>query len=341
MTITAVAEGLSEPWSLGFLPDGGFLVTERGGRLLRYPAAGGGPVEVSGLPAVFATGQGGLLDVLVPRDHAQTGEIFLSFAAASAGGGGTALLRARLDGSALSDPVVIWTMSDPTGSPVHFGGRIVEAMDGTLFLTTGDRGEGMPAQDPGRHRGKIIRVARDGSIPADNPAIPGAPPEVWSLGHRNPQGATLDGEGRLWASEHGAQGGDEVNLVQPGRNYGWPVITYGRDYDGSRIGEGTAKTGMEQPAHYWDPSIAPSGHMIYSGKLWPGWAGDHFIGSLKFDMISRLDPDRWGEGGWSEERIAAPQTGRVRDIREAPDGSIWFLSVNDGAVYRMAPSGQP
>lgn len=339
VSISAMATGLSEPWSIAFLPDGGFLVTERDGRLLRFGADGRGMQEIAGLPAVFAEGQGGLFDVVVLRDFAQSGEIALSYARPSDGGGGTALAIARLDGTTLSDLRVIWSMNGPTASGVHFGGRVIEAMDGTLFLTTGDRGEGMPAQDPGGQRGKVIRIARDGTVPADNPAIPGAAPEVWSLGHRNPQGATLDGQGRLWVSEHGAQGGDEVNLVLPGRNYGWPVITFGRNYDDSPIGEGTSKPGLEQPMHYWDPSIAPSGHMIYSGKLWPDWAGDHFIGSLKFDYLARLDPDAQGKGGWAEERLSAPETGRVRDVREAPDGSIWFLSVIDGAVYRIAPEG--
>jgi glucose/arabinose dehydrogenase len=340
LEVTRMASGLEEPWSLAFLPDGSFLVTERDGRLRHVAAGGGEGVEVLGLPPVFARGQGGLFDVLVPRDFAETGELLFSFAYPAGGGaGGTALAAARLEGDDLRDFHVLWAMPEVSGEGRHFGGRLVEAADGTIFLTIGDRGtgpEGMEAQDPARREGKVVRLNRDGTVPADNPFADGPAPEVYALGHRNPQGATLDPEGRLWVSAHGAQGGDEIDLVLPGVNYGWPVVTYGRDYDGSPIGEGTTKPGMEPPAHYWDPSIAPSGHMIYSGRLWPEWAGDHFIGSLKFDYIARMDPDTPGPGGWAEERLAAPETGRVRDVREAPDGSIWFLSVYEGAVYRIA-----
>ncbi|MEZ5912081.1 MAG: PQQ-dependent sugar dehydrogenase [Paracoccaceae bacterium] len=219
----------------------------------------------------------------------------------------------------------------------HFGARIVEAPDGALFLTVGDRGEPDLAQDFGRDNGAVLRVTRNGDIPADNLfASSWSAPRVFSKGHRNPQGAALDGEGRLWIVEHGAQGGDELNRVEAGRNYGWPAISYGLNYDGSKIGVGTEKAGMEQPEHYWDPSIAPSGLAVYSGRMIPQWAGDFLVGSLKFDMIARLDAD----AGMVEERLSAPETGRVRDVREAPDGSIWFLSVYDGAVYRMAPAGK-
>ena len=218
----------------------------------------------------------------------------------------------------------------------HFGSRVVEAPDGTLFLTIGDRGDADQAQNLATHNGTVLRLNRDGSVPADNPflGLDGAQPEIWSYGHRNAQGAALDGQGRLWVVEHGARGGDEVNRVERGANYGWPVIAYGRHYSGAKIGEGTAKPGMEQPAHYWDPSIAPSGMVVYSGRLWPQWRGDIFVGSLKFDYISRLDGARVTE----VEQIEAPQTGRVRDIREAPDGSLWFISVGDGAVYRLSPA---
>ena len=185
------------------------------------------------------------------------------------------------------------------------------------------------------HNGSVVRINRDGSVPADNPFVgtAGARPEIWSYGHRNPQGATLGPDGRLWLNEHGARGGDEVNVIRKGANYGWPVIAYGRHYSGLKIGEGTAKPGMEQPETFWDPSIAPSGMMIYSGKLWPEWAGDIFVGSLKFDYISRLEGNPLRE----VERISGPETTRVRDVREAPDGSIWFLSVGERAVYRLTP----
>ena len=183
--------------------------------------------------------------------------------------------------------------------------------------------------------GSIIRINRDGTVPDDNPFVgqSGRQPEIWSYGHRNPQGMALDMRGQLWAHEHGAQGGDEVNLIRKAANYGWPVIAYGRHYSGDKIGEGTAKAGMEQPAMFWDPSIAPSGMMVYSGRLWPAWRGDIFVGSLKFDYIARLDTDR----SFAEEKLEAVEMIRVRDVREAPDGSIWFLSVGEGAVFRMAP----
>lgn len=335
VTIAPVARGLTEPWSIGFLPDGGVLVTERDGRLLLLRDGQATPVR--GVPEVAANGQGGLLDVMVPRDFAQSREVFLSHARPQGRGAGTALAVGRLseDGSRLEDVRTIFEIARGTSGGRHFGSRIVEAPDGTIFLTVGDRGDDDAAQDLGRHNGSVIRLNRDGSVPADNPFVgrPGAQPEIWSYGHRNPQGAALDLDGNLWVNEHGARGGDEVNRVRRGANYGWPVIAYGRHYSGARIGEGTAKDGMEQPALYWDPSIAPSGMVIYSGRLWPEWRGDIFVGSLKFDYISRVDGDALRE----VERIEGPQTIRVRDIREAPDGSLWFLSVGEGAVYRMTP----
>lgn len=339
--VETMAEGLDEPWSLAFLPDGRFLVTERGGRLGLYPAAGGEGRPVAGLPEVFARGQGGLFDVLVPRDFAQSRELLISYAGVFPEGGATVLAAARLDGDRLEGLHVLWQMAGPTGAGVHFGGRLAELADGTLLLSIGERGEFDPAQDPAAARGKVLRLNRDGSAPADNPFPQGPIPQIFTLGHRNPQGLTVDAGGTIWEREHGARGGDEINRLRPGANYGWPVIAYGVNYDGSPIGRGRAAPGMEQPAHYWDPSIAPSGHMVYSGRLWPGWAGDHFLGSLKFDYLARLDPDSPGPGGWAEERIASPATGRVRDVREAPDGAIWMISVGRGAVYRLTPAPGP
>jgi glucose/arabinose dehydrogenase len=211
---------------------------------------------------------------------------------------------------------------------------VVEAPDGSLFLTIGDRGDRDAAQDLGRHNGSVIRVLPDGRVPADNPFVgtAGALPEIWSYGHRNPQGAGLDLNGALWVAEHGAQGGDEVNAVKKGANFGWPVISYGRHYSGARIGEGTARAGMEQPEFYWDPSMAPSGLLVYDGDAFPQWRGDMFVGSLKFDYISRLSGDPLRE----VEQIRTPETSRVRDIVAGPDGTIWFVSAGDGAVYQMS-----
>ena len=333
-----MARGLDTPWGLAFLPGGAFLVTERDGALFHFDSARR-KTKISGVPKVYAWGQGGLMDVEAARDFPKTREIFLTFAKRhSRGGGGTALAVAALsaDNRKLENVRVIFEMASPSRGGRHFGSRVVEAPDGTLYLTLGERGDPDTAQDLSLHNGKIIRIRRDGSVPPDNPLIgrAGARPEIWSWGHRNPQGAALDAAGALWAVEHGARGGDEINRVRKGANYGWPVISYGRHYSGAKIGVGVAKEGMEQPDFYWDPSIAPSGMAIYSGRLWPAWRGHFFVGSLKFDHISRLDP----AGGFREvERMAFPETGRVRDVREAPDGALWFLSEERGAVYRVRP----
>ncbi len=334
--ITRMAAGLDEPWGLAFLPEGGFLVTERDGRLNLYGPQGGTPLAlVDGLPDVAVIGQGGLMDILVPRDFRQSREILLSYATTQDGGGvGTALGVGRLseDGTRLDGFRMLFQMEPGSSGGRHFGSRMVEAPDGTIYLTIGDRGTGMSAQDMSRHEGSVVRLTRDGAPAAGAPLGAGALPELVSKGHRNPQGAALDAEGRLWVVEHGAQGGDELNRVEAGRNYGWPLISFGKDYDDSPIGTGTAAPGLEQPAHFWDPSIAPSGLMIHSGQMFPDWKGDIFTGSLKFDYIARLDPDR----NYAEERIEASVTGRVRDVREGPDGAIWFLSVTEGAVFRIA-----
>lgn len=339
MVVTAVVSGLEEPWAIAFLPDGSFLVTEREGQL--GLVSGSALTPVSGLPPVFASGQGGLLDVMVPADFATTREVWLTFATPVSGGGATAVGKGRLseDGTRIEGFETVFT-AEPYGGGRHFGARLVEGADGSVYLTTGDRGtgpEGMEAQDPTIAAGKVIRLRRDGT-PAT--ALPGWKEGVFSRGHRNIQGAALDLSGRLLTVEHGAQGGDELNAPEEGRNYGWPVISYGQDYGGGAIGEGTAKEGMEQPLHVWDPSIAPSGLMVYAGTLIPDWKGDIFLGSLNSDFLGRLDPDSPGPGGLAEERIAAPETGRVRDVVEGPDGAIWFLSVHDGAVYRLAPEGR-
>ncbi|MBA3910321.1 MAG: hypothetical protein C0524_10670 [Rhodobacter sp.] len=339
MTVTPMATDLEEPWAIEFLPDGGFLITERAGVLKLFSSPLAKAVAVVGLPNVEVDGQGGLLDLMLPRDFVTSREVWLTYAVAQEGGSGTAVGKGRLsdDGSILQGFVQLFEMPAGSSGGRHFGARLVEATDGTIFATLGDRGtgpDGMQAQDPLEGEGKVIHLNRDGT-PATR--LDGALPGVYSLGHRNPQGATLDLDGRLLVAEHGARGGDELNAPEEGRNYGWPVITYGRDYNGLSIGEGTAKEGLEQPLHYWDPSIAPSGLMVYSGALVPAWRGDVFFGSLNSDFLGRLDPDTPADTGFAEERIATPETGRVRDVVEAPDGSVWFLSVANGTAYRMAP----
>ena len=337
LIVTKVEDGFDEPWALGFLPDGGFLVTERAGDL--WLVNGGHRSRVRGVPDVVAKGQGGLLDILVPRDFATSREIYLTYSKRQPNGIGTALGRGTLtrDGRRLTGFETIFEMTPSSGGGRHFGSRLVEAPDGLIFMTIGERGDRPAAQDTMRHNGSILRVTRDGLWAPGNPfAGPqDGLPEIWSFGHRNPQGMALDLQGNLLAVEHGARGGDEVNRIRKGANYGWPVIAYGRHYSGGSIGEGTHKEGMEQPDYYWDPSIAPSGMMVYSGKLWPKWRGDIFVGSLKFDYISRLTNTAQIR---EVERLSGDQTGRVRDVREAPDGTIWFLSVIDGAVYRISPN---
>ena len=336
MEITAVARDLDEPWAIGFLPDQSVLVTERAGRLWRL--IGQDRHEITGLPEIVVEGQGGLLDVMVPQDFETSREIWLTYAAEGRGGAATALGKGRLseDFRRLEDFRTLFIGEGYRGGR-HFGARVIEAPDGTVFLTTGERGtgpRGLQAQDPALVAGKVIHLNRDGT-PASHRA--GWLPGVHSLGHRNIQGAAFATDGRLLTVEHGARGGDELNSIKPGANYGWPVITYGVDYTFLPIGEGTAKPGMEQPLHYWDPSIAPSGLLIYSGALIPDWTGDIFTGSLNSGFISRLDPDTPADTGFAEEQIVGEETGRVRDIVESPDGEIWFLSVLDGALYRLRP----
>jgi glucose/arabinose dehydrogenase len=340
--IAPVAENLDVPWAIAFLPGGGALVTLRDGALMRLGPRGGAE-PVSGVPAVEASGQGGLLDVMIPRDFAQSRAVFLSFAKRQGNGAGTALASARLaqDGRSLTDLRVIFEMAPGSRGGRHFGSRIVELRDGTLALTIGDRGNDRLAQDLSRHEGKVVRIRRDGSVPADNPFVgrAGALPEIWSWGHRNPQGAALDAQGRLWVSEHGPRGGDEVNLVQRGANYGWPRVTHGVSYSGLPISSRTSAPEYADPAHVWVPSIAPSGHAICSGRMFPAWRGHHLIGSLNSSLIAVLDPSGRSAAGWAETRIATRETVRVRDVREAPDGSIWFSAENAGAIFRMAAPG--
>ena len=334
LKVDRVVSGLDAPWSMGFLPGGGFLVTERDGNL-RHFREDGTQSNITGLPDIAAAGQGGLLDVLIPRDFAQTREVLFSYAKPQGRGEGTALAAGTLnaDGTALENTRVLFEIEEGSNGGRHFGSRLVEAPDGTIFMTVGDRGDRPSAQDRSNHNGTVLRLNRDGSVPADNPFVgqDGIQPEIWSFGHRNPQGAALDASGQLWVNEHGARGGDEVNRVERGANYGWPVISYGRHYSGLPIGEGQAKEGLVQPVHYWDPSIAPSGMMIYTGEMFPEWQGNLFVGSLKFDLISRLSPE-----GEELEQIQGDETARVRDIRQAPDGSIWVMSVGNGAIYRVS-----
>ncbi|MEO1773536.1 MAG: PQQ-dependent sugar dehydrogenase [Pseudomonadota bacterium] len=338
--VTRLVSGLDIPWAVAPLPEGGALITERDGRLLHFDAQWRRKT-VAGVPEVAASGQGGLLDITLAADFATTGTLFLTYSEPAGRGARTAMAAARLseDRSSLEDVTVLFQQEPALRGGRHFGSRVVEAADGTLFVTTGDRGDRPLAQDPQGHVGKVVRIARDGSVPEDNPFADGesALPEIWSIGHRNIQGATLDEEGRLWTLSHGARGGDEVNLAEAGKNYGWPVISYGRHYSGLSIGEGTAQEGMEQPKFYWDPSIAPSGMVAYTGDAIPAWRGDLFVGALKFDYIARLERD--GDRILGEEKLFEDIYPRIRDVVMGPDGTLWFLSEGEGALYSVSAAG--
>jgi glucose/arabinose dehydrogenase len=338
-----VAKGLEHPWSLAFLPDGRMLVTERPGRM-RYVAANGKlSAPIRGVPKVDARDQGGLLDVIVDPDFKTNQTIYFSYAEPRPKGNGTAVARARLDGEQLRDLKVIWRMKPDLESTKHFGSRIVYGRDGTLFITTGERSilEGRKqAQWLTSAFGKIIRIYPDGRVPDDNPFVgrKDALPEIWSYGHRNIQAAAINPEtGALWEVEHGTRGGDEIDVVEKGKNYGWPVIAYGIEYDGKKIGEGiTQKAGMEQPIYYWDPVIAPSGMAFYTADLFPAWKGSLFIGGLAPEYVARLTLD--GNRVVGEERLLEGRA-RFRDVRVGPDGAIYLLTdERNGELIKLVPS---
>ncbi len=337
-----LTEGLNHPWSLAFLPDGRMLVTERIGRLrIVLPDGRLDPQPVAGLPSIRQYGQGGLLDVALHPDFARNRRVYFSFAERGAGGYGTAVAFGELNGHRLENVQVIFRQLPKTAKTYHFGSRLVFDREGHLFITLGDRGDRMSAQDLSRHAGSLIRIFPDGQVPPDNPFVgrKNARPQIWSYGHRNMQGAALHpATGRLWTHEHGPQGGDELNIPEAGKNYGWPVITYGREYvTGRPIGEGTHKPGMEQPIYYWVPSIAPSGMAFYTGDRFPAWRGDLFIGSLKFRLLVRVRLD--GDKVLHEERMLADALGRIRDVRQGPDGLLYLLTdADNGRLVRLRPA---
>jgi glucose/arabinose dehydrogenase len=339
--VETAAEGLSHPWALAFLPDGRMLVTERPGRM-RIVTDGKLSAPLQGVPKVAASGQGGLLDVALDRDFADNKTIYFCFAEPAGGGARTAMARATLGDGRLDGVKVIFRQDGPLSSGNHFGCRIAQTSDNNLFLTTGehftDRDE---AQKLTSHLGKIVRIKPDGSVPADNPFVgrKEAKPEIWSYGHRNAQGAAIHPvTGKLWEHEHGAKGGDEINIPQPGKNYGWPVISHGVNYDGTPVGSGkTEMPGMEQPIKYWVPSIAPSGMAFYEGELFPAWMGSLFVGALAGQMLVRLTLD--GEKVTGEERLLQGLRERIRDVRVGPDGAIYLATDNSaGRILRVSPA---
>lgn len=337
---TALAEGLENPWGMAELPGGGWLVTERPGRMRLLGADGSLSEPISGLPEVDNRRQGGLLDVAVAPDFARTRRVWWSFAEPREGGKtaaavGTGVLSG--DGRAMQDVRVIFQQQPAWDSALHYGSRLVFDDQGALYVTTGERSQPQPrqlAQDVTTHLGKVLRISPDGGAAPGNPAIEGGQPEIWSYGHRNLQAAALAPDGSLWTVEHGPEGGDELNHPQPGKNYGWPVITYGQDYSGSPIGEGlTAADGMEQPVYYWDPVIAPSGMEFYQGAMFPEWDGDALIGGMGARALVRLELE--GERVTGEARHLQG-IGRVRDVDVASDGAVVLLIDDpDGSMIRV------
>jgi glucose/arabinose dehydrogenase len=342
VTVETIASGLEHPWALAFLPDGRILVTERAGRLRMVAPSGRVSEPLDGVPKVQVGGQGGLLDVAIDPKFTENRLVYLSYAEPGEGGASTAVARGRLGEAGLENVQVIYRQVPKVEGNGHFGSRLVFADDGTLFVTQGDRqGYREQAQDLDSGLGKLVRIHPDGSIPADNPfrGTSGARPEIYSYGHRSVQAAALHPEtGRLWTVEHGARGGDELNHPEAGKNYGWPVITYGRDYSGARIGEGTAKEGMEQPVYYWDPVIAPSGAVWYTGDRYPGWTGSLFIGSMQPGALVRLTVENGRVT--KEERHLAELGDRIRDVQQGPDGLLYVVTdEGDGRLLRVVPEG--
>ena len=344
LNVETVVSGISYPWALAFLPDGRILLTERPGRMRIATRDGKLSSRLAGLPKVFAVGQGGLHDVMLDRSFAENNTIYFCFAEPLAKGARTSLARAQLVTTGtprLANVKVIFRQEGPLSAGNHFGCRIAQSPDRNLFLTMGDHGlYPTEAQNLSNHLGKIIRIRPDGSVPRDNPFVgrAGAKPETWSYGHRNAQGAAIHPQtGKLWMHEHGPRGGDEINIPEAGRNYGWPVIGYGIDYSGEKIHEDTHKAGMEQPVKYWVPSIAPAGMAFYDGDLFPAWRGNLFVGAMAGQALVRLVID--GETVGTEERLLQELGERIRDVRAGPDGALW-LATDDtaGRILRLTPA---
>ncbi|MFT4000200.1 MAG: PQQ-dependent sugar dehydrogenase [Rhizobium sp.] len=338
--VETLATGLDHPWAAEVLPDGAYLVTERPGRM-RLVRDGKVSAPIAGVPEVYARGQGGLLDVALDPNFSGNRTLYFTASVAGDGGSGTAVFRAKLspDEKQLTGVKRIFLMNTLSRGNIQYGSRIAIARDGSLFVSLGDRGQQDRAQNFHDDAGSIIHIDADGSIPANNPFKDGkrALPEIWSKGHRNPQGITFDSAtNKLYTAEHGARGGDEINAPEAGRNYGWPVISYGVNYSGTKIGIGTAKAGMEQPLFYWDPSIAPGAIAVYRGRMFPEWNGDLLVTALKFQLLSRLDRDENGRIV-ERERMFADKFGRLRDITVAPDGALLITTDEaDGALLRIS-----
>jgi glucose/arabinose dehydrogenase len=340
--VTEIAKGLDHPWSMAFLPDGSMLVTERVGRL-RLIAAGALLAEpIGGVPAVHIGSQAGLFDVVLHPNFAQNHTVYLTYAAGTKAANGTQVARARFDGRMLQDLQVIFKAMPLKDTDNHYGGRMAFLPDGTFALTLGEGFEYREkAQDLASDLGKIVRLNEDGSVPPNNPFVGRASvrPEIYTWGHRNPQGLIFDAQsGRLYETEHGPRGGDELNIIVAGRNYGWPVITYGMDYSGAYVSPYTQRPGLEQPVIYWTPSIAPSGLAMYRGDKFPAWQGDLFVGALAFRHLRRVHLDGRGEVV-DQEQLLNDLNWRIRDVRSAPDGYLYVCTDEaDGRVLRLEPA---
>ena len=341
--VVTVASGLAHPWGMTFLPGGEMLVTERDGRLRLVRDGELAPKPISGLPRMFVSGQGGLLDVTLDPDYDDNGLIYFSYAGGRPGNAGTEVARGRLDleAMALEDVETIFAVEPKTPGSAHYGSRLQFHPDGTLYITLGDRYSYMDeAQSVENHLGSIVRINPDGSVPEDNPFVGrgDAKPEIYTYGNRNVQGIALrPGTATIWAHEHGPRGGDELNILKAGANYGWPEITYGIDYSGAIISEKTEAPGMEQPVVYWDPSIAPSGMTFYDGDKFPEWRGDIFLGALAHRHLRRLEMD--GDQVVGQEELLGELNARIRDVAEGPDGLLYVLTdASDGRILRLDPA---
>jgi len=345
IAVETIAGGLVHPWSLAFLPDGRMLVTERPGRMHIVTRSGQLSPPLGGVPKVFAQSQAGLMDVVLARDFDRSHTVFVCYAEPFDDGGRIAVLRARLrddETPRLDSPVTIFRQMGPASRGLNIGCRMVQAPDGNLFVTLGDHfGPSALAQNLDNHIGKIIRITPDGAAPPDNPFVdrPNALPEIWAFGLRNAEGLAFNpADGKLWEQEHGPMGGDEINIIEKGKNYGWPLVSYGRNYNGTPVGNGKATMdGVVDPLWHWTPSIAPSGMAFYTGDLYPGWKGSLFNGALKFELLSRLELK--GDKAVKEERMLQDLHERIRDVRQGPDGAIYLLTDNSaGRILRLAPA---
>ncbi|MGR9116160.1 MAG: PQQ-dependent sugar dehydrogenase [Gammaproteobacteria bacterium] len=333
-----IYQGYDAIWGFDFLPDGKIIFTEKKGRLKIFDPVSSETIEIGGVPSVAAKNQGGLLDIGLHPGFVDNPIVYLTYSATVGDGLATVLARGKLEGDKLTNLTTLFTAGPPADTDYHFGSRVVIDRNGYVFLSVGDRGQRDQAQSLNSYYGKILRFKHDGSIPRGNPfvSVSGAKPEIWSYGHRNIQGLAIEPEtGALWAQEHGPRGGDEINLIKKGSNYGWPVVTYGREYWGPEIGEGVVKKGMESPVHFWVPSIAPSGLGFYEGGRIPNWQGSLFSGSLALTHLNRLVVSKGKV--IKEERLLKSLKKRIRSVKQGPDELLYF-STDDGALFQVRPA---